>query len=496
MLFVVKLFPEITIKTRPVRRRMLRMLRRNLRVLLRDIDERVTVTGEWDYLEIELPDKTSGKPDTQAPLVIAVLANTPGISLFQQVDHYPLPDMDGIVELCHNYYGKALSGKTFAVRCKRHGKHTFRSIDVEKYVGAGLNRLTDNAGVKLGAPDVTVKIEIREQAFYIVKQQYQGLGGFPLGSQDAVLSLISGGFDSSVSSFQTIRRGLLTHYCFFNLGGKAHELAVKEVALYLWMKFGASHRVRFVTVPFEEVVAEILDKVENPQMGVILKRMMLRAAQSVADKLHIQALVTGESVAQVSSQTLANLAVIDSVTSKLVLRPLVTTDKQDIIDLARRIGTEEFSKNIPEYCGVISVKPTTRARKEKIERQETFFDFTVLDRAMKNSRYQLVSEVMNDRTTGAVDIPVVDRAASGDIIVDIRHPDEEERRPLSSDLHAAVMKIPFYQLRTRFGELNPKTHYLLYCEKGMMSRLHAAHLLDEGFANVAVYAPTSSSETP
>ncbi len=122
-----------------------------------------------------------------------------------------------------------------------------------------------------------------------------------------------------------MRRGLLTHFCFFNLGGRAHELGVMEVAHYLWEKFGRSHRVLFISVPFEEVVGEILGKVDNSQMGVVLKRMMLRAASRIAEELHIDALVTGEAISQVSSQTLPNLSVIDSVTDTLVLRPLIAS---------------------------------------------------------------------------------------------------------------------------------------------------------------------------
>ena len=84
-----------------------------------------------------------------------------------------------------------------------------------------------------------------------------------VGAQDPVLSLISGGFDSTVSTYLCIKRGLRAHYCFFNLGGRAHEIGVKEVAYYLWNKYGSSHRVKFVTVPFEDVLGEILDKVDN-----------------------------------------------------------------------------------------------------------------------------------------------------------------------------------------------------------------------------------------
>src|SRR5690606_29527897 len=159
---------------------------------------------------------------------------------------------------------------------------------------------TQARAVSLHQPEMLVSLEIKHDRLFVIANKTQGLGGFPLGTQDAVLSLISGGFDSTVSTYLCIKRGLRAHYCFFNLGGRAHELGVKEVAYYLWNKYGSSHRVKFVTVPFEEVVREILTKVDNSYMGVVLKRMMLRAAEQVAASLEIPALVTGESVAQVS----------------------------------------------------------------------------------------------------------------------------------------------------------------------------------------------------
>ena len=297
MLFLVKLFPEITIKTRPVRRRFIRQLRKNIRSVLSEFDPAVSVVGEWDNLEVTT--------STDNPEVITQiserLACTPGIAKFLHVDKYPRTDLDGMLDLALEYYREKLVGKTFAVRCKRNGKHSFKSTDVERHIGAGLNTQTEATGVKLKGPDVTVLIEVRDDSVFMVRDQRDGLGGFPLGCQDSVLSLISGGFDSSVSSYLCIKRGLQTHYCFSNLGGRAHELAVKEVALFLWMKYHSSHRVKFISIPFEGVVEEILEKVDNSHMGVILKRMMLRSAEQIAAGLHIEALVTGESVAQLSS---------------------------------------------------------------------------------------------------------------------------------------------------------------------------------------------------
>ena len=485
MLFLVKLFPEITIKSRPVRQRQTRQLRKNLRSVLREIDPEITVKGEWDSIDVRPGETAQANPETLARLR-EQLGCIPGIALFLEVERHDLPDMQGMLDLAMASYAERLHGKTFAVRCKRTGRHAFKSTDVERFVGAGLHAATDHAGVSLKNPDVTVALEIRHEDFFVVRGQYKGLGGFPLGCQDSVLSLISGGFDSSVSSYLCIKRGLQTHYCFFNLGGRAHELAVKEVALYLWMKFHSSHRVKFVTVPFEELVGEILDSVENSQMGVILKRMMIRAASRVAGELDIKGICTGESVAQVSSQTLVNLSVIDEVSDILVLRPLVTSDKQDIIDLARKIGTEEFSRNIPEYCAVISNNPTTRARLDRIEAQESRMDLTVLDRAVEQANYQLITEVVDDFSAESSEVDVVEEVEQEALIIDIRHPTEVEVAPLQLSNPEQLRHIPFYQLRTELGPDDKQKRLLLYCEKGMMSRLHAAHLRDEGFAQIGV----------
>lgn len=484
MHFVVKLFPEITIKSAPVRKRMTRQLRDNLRRLFRPLHEQIVVDRDWDKIEITGPD------DIELINQVAdVLRRTPGIANFSQVQHFPMGDFDHILDKTLSVWKAKLADKTFVLRVKRSGKHNFSSHDVERQVGGGLLHQSLASGVKLKNPDVTVRLEIRQEQLYVIEDTTQGLGGFPLGTQDSVMSLISGGFDSTVSSYLTMKRGLRTHFLFFNLGGRAHEVGVKEVAFYLWNKFSGSHKVRFITVPFDDVIGEILSNVHNSQMGVVLKRMMLRAGTQIAEEMGVQALVTGESVAQVSSQTLVNLSVIDSVTNTLVLRPLVTFNKNDIIDIAREIGTEQFAANMPEYCGVISKKPTTRAKEERVSGEEENFDFSVLDNAIANKRVQTIDEVMDDDEPLA-DVEIFSSPQVNAVILDIRHPDEVDIRPLRLS-GVEVQKMPFFTLQNHFEELNSETRYLLYCDKGVMSRLHAELLVDQGFSNVAVYRPTN-----
>jgi len=457
-------------------------LRENLLRLLKPIDAQIEIIKEWDRIQV-----ISRLADSEQPHIVDVLSRTPGICNFLQVVDYPWAGMQDAYEKTRALFGEQIKGKTFAVRCKRSGKHDFTSTEVEYHVGGLLKENCATAGVKLDNPDVMIRLEVRDDRLAIVLARYEGLGGFPLGTQDAVLSLISGGFDSSVASYLTMKRGLLTHYCFFNLGGRAHEFGVKEVAVYLWLKYGASHRVKFITVPFEDVVKEILEQVDDSYMGVILKRMMLRAASKVAQEWEIPALVTGESVAQVSSQTLQNLSVITQVTDTLVLRPLVTMDKTDIIKLARDIGTEAFSIAMPEYCGVISVNPTTRAKPERVVEEENNFNMVVLEQALAQARSINIDEIVKD-VERSEQVEIITELAGNEIVIDIRHPDEEERRPLQL-ANQQVLTIPFYMLRTRFAELNKNQNYVLYCEKGVMSQLHAKHLRDEGFCNIKAWRP-------
>lgn len=496
MKYLIKYSPEMTTKSRIVRIRFCKQLRKNLARLLKlhhglvdqasapHAPDAINVQAHWDYLEIAIPPTC----EHLVPGIENTLRNTPGIWSYSSVQAHPLGDFPEMLALTKALYAERLQGKTFAVRCRRAGKHAFKSMDVERYLGAGLLQQTEAAGVKLDNPQVTVALEIRDQDLFLVEASKSGIGGFPIGTQDSVLSLISGGFDSAVTSFLAMKRGLRTHFLFFNLGGSEHEIAVKEVALYLWLKFGASHAVQFITVPFEGVVTEILEKVENSQMGVVLKRMMLRAANRVAADLKVEALVTGESVAQVSSQTLVNLAVIDEASSMMVLRPLCMTDKQDIVDLARQIGTEEFSAVIPEYCGVISVKPTTRAKRYKIEREEQKFDFAVLDKAVAERVALDIRKMQEAAVLPAAPVPEVARPPSTAVVIDIRHPDEEELEPLLL-ADTAVLRLPFYKLNQAFPELPAGQEYLLYCARGVMSRLHAAHLREKGYGNVGVYRP-------
>lgn len=482
--FIVKLHPEISIKSKSVRQRFTKLLASNVKIMVTRAHPDAKMVRNWDNIVVTC--KAEGEATRLA--LIDALKRIPGIVQFIEVQETKFESLDDIYQVALALHSETLAGKTFCVRCKRQGKHDFTSTDVERYVGGGLNQNVPGAKVQLRAPEMILKIEVKDEFAYIIKETHYGMGGFPLPTQEDVLSLMSGGFDSGVASYLMMRKGARTHFLFFNLGGAAHEIGVKQASHFIWKQFSSTHKVKFVAVDFEPVVAEILENVENSQMGVVLKRMMMRAGSQVAQKLGIDALVTGESLGQVSSQTLANLSVIDRVTETLILRPLIHHDKQEIIDLARAIGTSEMAEAMPEYCGVISQKPTVKAKLATIEAEEAKFDFDVLDTVVKNARIMDIRDIEQEAKEEVKEAESASELPAGAVVVDIRSPEEEDNDPLELD-GIDVIHLPFFKLATKFGDLAQDKDYYLYCKKGVMSQLQALILHENGFMNVKVYRP-------
>ncbi|WP_294959214.1 tRNA uracil 4-sulfurtransferase ThiI [Sulfurovum sp.] len=476
--FILKLFPEIMVKGASAKKQMVQQLYSNLQTLLHDIDETVAIKKFSDKIEVVTPVTVLEK-------VRNTLLHTPGIEqVLEALQFDKMETLEQIKEKVCEVAAPDIEGKSFVVRAKRTGSHPFNSSEMERVIG-GYTLAHSNADrVDLHTPEETVRIELINNQLNIITRKYAGLGGFPIGTQGDVLSLMSGGFDSTVASYLTMKRGIKTHFIFFNLGGAAHEIGVKQVSLYLWSRYGASHPVKFVSVPFDSVVEEIFRSTAETYMGVTLKRLMLMAAEKIADEMNIDALVTGESVAQVSSQTLRNLALIDQVTNKLVLRPLATFNKPEIINISTKIGTRYFAENMPEYCGVISKNPIIHGSFKRMEREAKRFNYEVLDKAVEDAISIDVRDIVEDVSKAAPVEVVKDLSSDNYTVIDIRTDAPCIRTECES------IQIPFHKLKTEFKKLPQDREYLLYCDKGIMSQLHAQYLRDsENRENVRVYRP-------
>ena len=476
--FIVKFFPEIMIKGSAAKRQMVGQLYSNIQTLLKKISEDINVRKFSDKLEII-------SPIDFVTEVRLRLTETPGVEWVQEALQFDdMKTIDQMKVKVNEIMAKEIDGKTFVVRAKRSGTHDFKSTEIERTVGGYMLAHSNAKSVDLRTPEVTINLELMQNQLNIITSRYKGLSGFPLGTQGSILSLMSGGFDSTVASYLTMKRGIKTHFIFFNLGGVAHEIGVKQVAYYLWNKFGSSHRITFTSVPFDDVVTEIFNSTHESYMGVTLKRLMLKASEKVADEMGIDAIMTGESVAQVSSQTLRNLALIDQVTNKLVLRPLSTMNKPEIINIANEIGTRRFAEAMPEYCGVISKNPVTHGSYERMEKEASKFNYDVLDEAVQNAVTINIDEIDSD-VNDIGQMEVVSDLSSGEYtVVDIRQSDD------CIETSCETLKIPFYKLKTEFMKLPQNKEYLFYCDKGILSQLHAQYLKDaQNCTNIKVYRP-------
>ena len=483
MKFIIRLFPEISIKSKPVRNRLIRQVRQNLVNVCKHHGISVNAYAQWDKV-VAIFDETITKDRA-----ITELSRIPGIHSFMEVNEYPFTTLDSLFEEIKDVVGPSIENKTFAVRVKRKGQHEFNSQMAERVIGGKFKASFPNKGVCLDNPEVLIHIEIENQTAYLSGEKHLGIGGYPVGSQGEVFSLISGGFDSGVSTYDVLHRGCRVNYLFFNMGGTAHEIGVKQESYFLWYRFASSHRVRFVTIPFEPIVGQILERTHHGVRGVILKRMMMRVGSLVAKKFDAEALVTGESLGQVSSQTLRNLTHIDNVCDVLLLRPLVTADKQDIIDKSREIGTIGFAESMPEYCGVISDHPNVCPSASFVEEEEAKMDSDLVQKAFESMKVVDINDIPKDTTKLKTEVETVSELLSNEVVLDVRAPDDVEKAPLTVEGHE-VITMPFYKTASDFHTLDQIKTYALYCDQGVMSLMQAKQLKEKGYHNVKVYRPS------
>ena len=242
------------------------------------------------------------------------------------------------------------AGRSFAIRCKRSNKRfPLHSDELARRLGAFVQRVTGMA-VDLDDPEVPIHVLLQSDGIYVYRRRYPGPGGLPVGTSGRALVLLSGGIDSPVAAYLTLKRGARTHFVHFHSAPYTSEASVRkaeEIARILNRHQGPS---RLAVVPFGEFQRAVVTSCPERLRVVLYRRMMLRVAERIARRWRCLALVTGESLNQVASQTLPNLGAIDRVAHLPVLRPLVGIDKQEITNLADRAGTYELSIMPQQDC--------------------------------------------------------------------------------------------------------------------------------------------------
>jgi tRNA uracil 4-sulfurtransferase len=459
-LIMVRLSAELATKARGTRRRFMRKLTENVREAFRSTGVPSHVESQWTRLFVR----------TATPQALEVLGRVPGISSASRVEEKCAATLEEIVRVGVERFADRVRGRSYAVRARRSGSHPFTSQDVQFALGGALN---PGARVDLRHPEVEVEVEVRDEWAYLFSGRSPGLGGLPLGVEGRAVCLLSGGFDSAAAAWLMLKRGVELDYVLCNLAGDAFERSVVQVAKVLADHWSYGTRPRLHVVDFGPALDDLRANASPKYWQLVLKRLMYRAADRIAQQTRANGIVTGESIGQVSSQTLANLAALQSAADLPVFRPLLGFDKMDIVELTRRIGTFELSARVKEYCAIAPGSPVTHSTREAAEREESRLDLRVLSGAVEDRRVLDLHEV------NAADLVArylfTDEVPEDAVLVDVRPEEAWEAWHPEQATHRE-----YWALAADPGSLAGDQRYVLYCEAGMQAAEIAEQLQRKG----------------
>ncbi len=284
------------------------------------------------------------------------------------------------------------TAKTFKVESKRSDKgFPMTSIQLSQYVGGELNEAFPNLKADMHEPELTVWLEVRDRAAYVHGKPVAGAGGMPVGSNGRAVTLLSGGIDSPVSTYMMAKRGLQLIPVHFFSSPYTSELAKQKVVDLAKILTPYCGRLTLEVVPFTKIQMEIREKCPEEFFTIIMRRFMMRISEKIALWNGAGALVTGESLGQVASQTMEAMGVTEACIDLPILKPLVGMDKEEIITISRRIGC--FDTSILPYedcCTVFTPRhPRTKPKLAEIEEAEAKLDVDALVQEAFDNREQI-----------------------------------------------------------------------------------------------------------
>ncbi len=468
-LLLLRFSGDLTTKAHATRRRMTSRLVENLRASLKASGRKGRVLKERNRLFVALedvvPNGESVPTDEEMAARFARVFGVQSVSVTQAVGWSSLED---IIESGEVFGTPHVRDRRFAIRARRVGDRNevpIRSGDIERQLGEALRPIASR--VDLSNPEATIFVEVDpDQAYFFIASE-RGAGGLPLGTEGRAVSLLSGGFDSPVASWRLLRRGVALDYVFCNLGGRQHELETLTIAKVMADRWQCGTRPRFHVIDFDPVSIEIQSKVRMRYWQVILKRLMLRTAEAVAERWDAGAIVTGEAIGQVSSQTLQNLSVISEGARLPILRPLIGNNKNEIIEESKIVGTHDLSAKVGEYCAIVPSKPATHAKLDDVLREEAQLDPGVLAEALENRSHFNLADI-DLEAWGAEDLSTREIGPK-DIVIDLR-----PKAAYTSWHYPDALYLDFPEALRAYGTFDPGGSYVLYCEFGLKS----AHLAD------------------
>lgn len=361
-------------------------------ILLKNIRRRLKPLGKFEISKRQstvyiTPADIEGNT-VNLDLAVKKLGYIFGIGAIQRCKILP-KNWEEIVKQGVPYLKEALeSAKTFKVEGKRSDK-TFpmKTPDIQMELGGEILEAYPHLSVDVHNPEVTVTCEIRDEYAFISAKRIIGAGGMPVGSSGRALLLLSGGIDSPVAGYMMAKRGLTVHCIHYVSPPYTSERAQMKVESLCEKMTDYCGDIRFYCVPFTEIQEALRDNCPEEYFTIIMRRLMMKIANKICDENDYGALITGESVGQVASQTLMAIQCTDAAATRPVFRPVIGMDKKEIIDISRKIDTFETS-TLPyeDCCTVFTPKhPKTRPVLSDVELGENMFDFQpLIDKAIEN----------------------------------------------------------------------------------------------------------------
>lgn len=459
-LMIVRLAGEIAIKSRRTRSGFLRRLESNLEAALATTGGEYEVELDWSRVLVR------ADPAHALPVLVRVF----GVNSIAVVEAELPADLEEIVRKGEALFRDRVEGKRFAVRARRAGEHDFNSKDIERQLGAAL---VPYGKVDLTEPEITVRVEVRGEDAWLYVDDIPAAGGFPLGVGGHALVLLSGGYDSAVAAWQVLKRGVAVDYVFCNLGGDAYERAVVQVGKRLADEWSYGTRPRLHVIDCGELVDQIRGRTKESYQQMVLKRLMYRIGSAVAAEIGAEAIVTGEALGQVSSQTLTNLVALEPAADVPVLRPLLTFDKVEIVERAREIGTAALSEQVKEYCAIAPGRPVTAAAERAVAAEEAKLETTAIERAVAERK------VLDLRALTPMDLVApyifIDTIPDDAVVLDCR----TEKEYAAWHLPGAERRDE-WDLLAEARRLDRDRTYILYCAHGTQTAHLAEQLQREG----------------
>lgn len=365
-------------------------------VLVKNIRRRLKSAGDFNYVKSQSTIIIEPKNDEcdfeAAEEAVSKVFGIAGYSRAAITEK----DFDKVIEISGDYLKDALSAaKTFKVEAKRSDKKfPLTSPEICREMGGHLLSLYPHLKVDVRNPELTVMVEVRDKYIFLHGTQFKGAGGMPVGTGGKAAILISGGIDSPVAAWMMAKRGIELTAVHFASPPYTSKKAEAKVVSLLEKVAKYSGRMTMFTVPFTEIQEQIKDNCPEELFTLIMRRAMMMASEKIARREKCYALITGESVGQVASQTIYALACTDAAANMPVFRPLIGMDKDEIIEISRKIDT--FETSILPYedcCTVFTPKhPKTRPNLSDLEKAETLIPLEdLVEKAVSQAEIRTVT---------------------------------------------------------------------------------------------------------